>query len=79
MKSFLEQLADEVHPTSSSKDITVTECNYEEIVYQAVSWIKSRKVIIYLSTLPMNYALLTNLGDSFHLKQLFKVIENVTQ
>lgn len=42
----LIQLTNELHPTNSFKNINVTECSYEETVYQAASWTKLRKVII---------------------------------
>jgi hypothetical protein len=42
----LQRLADELHPSSASSDMTKAECYYEEVEYQAKSWSKPRKVII---------------------------------
>lgn len=42
----LQRLADELHPSTTSSDMTKTECYYEETVYQAKSWSMARKVII---------------------------------
>lgn len=44
--AILQRLADEIHSTPISSDITTSECYYEEIEYQAKSWSKSRKVVI---------------------------------
>lgn len=44
--AILQRMADDLHPASSSSDITSSEYYYEEIEYQAKSWSKPRKVII---------------------------------
>ncbi|WP_264807320.1 transposase, partial [Cytobacillus sp. NCCP-133] len=66
----LQRMADEFLPTSVASDVTKTECYYEETVYQAKNWTKSRKVIIK-SLRPAGELLLThsffvtNLVDAF--------------
>lgn len=63
-------MADELLPSSLASDITKSECYYEETVYQANSWAKSRKVIIK-SIRPAGELLfthsffVTNLVDAF--------------
>lgn len=42
----LQQLAEEYHPASVPFDSPMTECYFEETIYQAKSWSKPRKVII---------------------------------
>lgn len=42
----LQRIANELHPSSMTSDVTNTECYYEETIYQANSWSKPRKVII---------------------------------
>lgn len=42
----LQRIADELHPSSMTSEVTNTECYYEETIYQAKSWSKPRKVMI---------------------------------
>jgi len=44
--AILQRMADELHPATEISDVSMSECYYEEIEYQAKSWSKSRKVIV---------------------------------
>lgn len=44
--AVLQRLAEEYHPSSFTADTSQTEYFFEEIVYQAHSWSKPRKVVI---------------------------------
>ena len=44
--AVLQRMADELHPATEISDVSMSECYYEEIEYQAKSWSKSRKVIV---------------------------------
>lgn len=44
--AILQRMADELHPSIVSFDVTESEYHYEEIEYQAKSWSIPRKVII---------------------------------
>lgn len=66
----LQRLADELHPASASRDMSQSECYYEESEYRAKSWKKARKIIIQ-SVRPAGEMFfthsffVTNLGDTF--------------
>ncbi|GIO25073.1 hypothetical protein J11TS1_36540 [Oceanobacillus sp. J11TS1] len=66
----LQRLADELHPASAAKDMSESECYFEESEYQAKSWKKARKIIIK-SVRPAGEIFfthsffVTNLGDVF--------------
>ncbi|MFD1068293.1 IS1380 family transposase [Oceanobacillus locisalsi] len=68
--SKLQRLADELHPASSARDMSQSECYFEESEYQAQSWKKARKIIIK-SVRPAGEMFfthsffVTNLGDTF--------------
>lgn len=42
----LKALAEELHPTHEIRDVSVTESDVEESIYQASSWSKPRRIII---------------------------------
>ncbi|KYD04502.1 hypothetical protein B4102_3269 [Heyndrickxia sporothermodurans] len=71
----LQRIADELHPSSMTSEVTNTECYYEETIYQAKSWSKPRKVIIK-SIRPANELFfthsffVTNLIDAFSPKDI---------
>ncbi|RKJ69587.1 IS1380 family transposase [Butyricicoccus sp. 1XD8-22] len=44
--AVLQALAEELRPSSFITDASITECYYEETIYQAKSWSKPRRVII---------------------------------
>lgn len=68
--SVLAALAEEYHPASEIKDVTQADYYLEDVVYQAKSWTKERRVIIQ-SVRPAGELLfthtffVTNLGNAF--------------
>jgi hypothetical protein len=71
----LQQIAKELHPSSTPSDVTKTECYFEETIYQAKSWSKPRKVILK-SVRPagelffIHSFFVTNLVDAFSPKDI---------
>lgn len=68
--SILQDLAKELHPSSAIMDTSKTECYFEETIYKAKSWSKSRRIIIQ-SVRPAGELFfthsyfVTNLGETF--------------
>lgn len=42
----LQNIAEELHPSTMPSDVIKSECYFEETIYQAKSWSKPRKVIV---------------------------------
>src|SRR5690625_5236024 len=69
--AILQRMAVELHPATETSDVSMSECYYEEIEYQAKSWSKPRKVIVQ-SVRPAGELFfthsffVTNLVDAFH-------------
>ncbi|MFD2618759.1 IS1380 family transposase, partial [Terrilactibacillus laevilacticus] len=42
----LQQIAEDLHPSTTPSDVTKAACYFEETMYQAASWSKPRKVIV---------------------------------
>lgn len=66
----LKALAEDYHPASEIRDVSVTESYLEDAIYQAASWSKPRRIVIQ-STRPagelfFSHAFfVTNLGEAF--------------
>ncbi|MFT8323335.1 MAG: IS1380 family transposase [Bacillus sp. (in: firmicutes)] len=76
--AVLLRMAEELHPNDAP--IGKTQCSYEEIVYQAKSWDKPRRVAVQ-SIRPANELffthtfIVTNLVDCFSPKQIFQTYQ----
>jgi len=78
--AILQRMADELHPATEISDVSMSECYYEEIEYQAKSWSKSRKVILQ-SVRPAGELFfthsffVTNLVDAFSPKDIVRAYQ----
>ncbi|MDA3129857.1 transposase, partial [Aliibacillus thermotolerans] len=78
--AILQRMADELHPATEISDVSMSECYYEEIEYQAKSWSKSRKVIVQ-SVRPAGELFfthsffVTNLVDAFSPKDIVRAYQ----
>lgn len=76
LKSNLQQIANERHPTFLDSNVTEAECYYEESIYQAKSCSLPRKVIIksirLAGELFFNHSfVVTNFVDAFSPQDIF--------